>query len=535
MLNAPHILETALLLLAVFLVGATVGSLARLAIRRLLRKPAAVAPAIAANPVTTAEPALVVAPVIEPLPNPASPVAPETLPALDFAETMMALATAPLPEIKMMPSIEPLPAVEGAEPVAKPVEPLLPARVAGETTSGRHIAAPHVQPAPEPFAVVTDTPSAEVIPFPGQPAPPNLTDGAAELESLLSLAVAADAEALKPDASESAVEPVFEEPLAEVVVPAVATDAESPPESPQVLSTTEGAAESPLEQPSTDEPVKTLAEAAAAVVIAAEADVEVSSDREVEAPLAGEALPPVAVDKVQPETTRHDADAVLEPLIAADEPVPAAEPQPVDAALEVMTEISAPEPELDTVEAVESAPEAVAVAVAPEPSHEAPSLPPAPKLSAEEEEAAAMRAIEGNWSPRRKAARAARPSVAPDGVIETADAALKASGAAVAAAAQAASAVVESAPDPNKPVGIAEPRQGGADDLTHIIGVLPIIETALNNLGIYHFDQVAGLGAAQIGWVETHLGMVGRIGREHWREQAKELALLGPLKVAVES
>ena len=123
MLNAPHILETALLLLAAFLVGATLGTLARLAVRRLLPK-AVVAPAIVANPVTTAEPALVVAPVIEPLPNPATPVAPETLPALDFAETMMALATAPLPEIKMMPSIAPLPAVEGAAPVAKPVEPL---------------------------------------------------------------------------------------------------------------------------------------------------------------------------------------------------------------------------------------------------------------------------------------------------------------------------------------------------------------------------------------------------------------------------
>ena len=532
MLNAPHILETALLLLAAFLVGATLGTLARLAVRRLLPK-AVVAPAIVANPVTTAEPALVVAPVIEPLPNPATPVAPETLPALDFAETMMALATAPLPEIKMMPSLAPLPAVEGA---TKPVEPLQPAHVAGETTSGRHIAAPHMQPAPEPLAVAADTPSAEVIPFPGQPVPPNLADVAAELESLLSRAVAADAEAPRPDASESLEAPVVEEPLAEIVVPdVVATEVESPLEPPQEPSATGLAVESPLEPPPADEPVETLAEAAAAVVAAAESHAEVSSAGGVEAQLIADALPSVAYVEVQIETTRQDADAVVELPVAAVEPVSAAEPQLADAAIDVMAAISAPEPGPETVEAVESAPESVAVAVALEPSHQEPPLPAAPKLSAEEEEAAAMRAIEGNWSPRRKAARTARPSAAPDGVIETADAAVKASGAAVAAAAQAASAVVEPAPDPNKPIGIAEPRQGGADDLTHIIGVLPIIETALNNLGIYHFDQVAELGAAQIGWVETHLGIVGRIGREHWREQAKELALLGRLKVAAES
>ena len=52
----------------------------------------------------------------------------------------------------------------------------------------------------------------------------------------------------------------------------------------------------------------------------------------------------------------------------------------------------------------------------------------------------------------------------------------------------------------------------------------PTCETALNRLGVYHFDQVAELTDENAGWIETHLGIAGRIGREHWREQARELA-----------
>jgi predicted flap endonuclease-1-like 5' DNA nuclease len=84
-----------------------------------------------------------------------------------------------------------------------------------------------------------------------------------------------------------------------------------------------------------------------------------------------------------------------------------------------------------------------------------------------------------------------------------------------------------------RPAGLDGPRDGMKDELTHIIGVLPVIETALNQLGIYHFDQVGALTDENIGWIETHLGIPGRISRELWREQARELsAVLKPKRAA---
>jgi predicted flap endonuclease-1-like 5' DNA nuclease len=76
----------------------------------------------------------------------------------------------------------------------------------------------------------------------------------------------------------------------------------------------------------------------------------------------------------------------------------------------------------------------------------------------------------------------------------------------------------------DQPPGLGAPRHGMRDDLTQIVGVLPVVETTLNRLGVYHFDQVAEWSDANANWVETHLGIAGRVEREHWREQAHELA-----------
>jgi predicted flap endonuclease-1-like 5' DNA nuclease len=114
--------------------------------------------------------------------------------------------------------------------------------------------------------------------------------------------------------------------------------------------------------------------------------------------------------------------------------------------------------------------------------------------------------------------------------------AVAASARAVAAARRTAeAAVAEAAVEAGRPRGLAAPRDGGKDDLTHIIGVLPVIETALNQLGIYHFDQVAALTDENISWIEGHLGVPGRIGRELWREQARELSAVLKPKRAAES
>ncbi|MEO1192341.1 MAG: NADH-quinone oxidoreductase subunit NuoE [Pseudomonadota bacterium] len=75
-----------------------------------------------------------------------------------------------------------------------------------------------------------------------------------------------------------------------------------------------------------------------------------------------------------------------------------------------------------------------------------------------------------------------------------------------------------------RPAGLAAARDGKADDLKLIKGVGPVNETALNELGVFHFDQVAAWTDAEAAWVGTFLAFPGRIEREEWREQAKVLA-----------
>ena len=68
------------------------------------------------------------------------------------------------------------------------------------------------------------------------------------------------------------------------------------------------------------------------------------------------------------------------------------------------------------------------------------------------------------------------------------------------------------------------PEGGKADDLKKITGVGPKLEQTLNELGIYHYDQVAKLTASDIAWVDARLRFKGRIERDDWVGQAKELA-----------
>jgi NADH-quinone oxidoreductase subunit E len=67
-------------------------------------------------------------------------------------------------------------------------------------------------------------------------------------------------------------------------------------------------------------------------------------------------------------------------------------------------------------------------------------------------------------------------------------------------------------------------RGGKADDLKRIKGVGPKIEGILNELGVYHFDQVASWTEENKAWVDTRLKFKGRIDREDWIAQAKVLA-----------
>ncbi|THD73383.1 NADH-quinone oxidoreductase subunit NuoE [Thalassobius vesicularis] len=67
-------------------------------------------------------------------------------------------------------------------------------------------------------------------------------------------------------------------------------------------------------------------------------------------------------------------------------------------------------------------------------------------------------------------------------------------------------------------------RDGKADDLKKIKGVGPKLEQTLNELGFFHFDQIAKWTEAQIAWVDNRLKFKGRIQRDGWIDQATKLA-----------
>lgn len=77
-----------------------------------------------------------------------------------------------------------------------------------------------------------------------------------------------------------------------------------------------------------------------------------------------------------------------------------------------------------------------------------------------------------------------------------------------------------------KPPTLTEPRAGGPDNLKQIKGIGPKIEASLQQLGIFHLDQIAGWSRANADWVDAQLSFKGRVRRERWVEQALELTRL---------
>ncbi|WP_375173518.1 endonuclease [Pseudooceanicola sp.] len=76
-----------------------------------------------------------------------------------------------------------------------------------------------------------------------------------------------------------------------------------------------------------------------------------------------------------------------------------------------------------------------------------------------------------------------------------------------------------------KPAGLSAPRDGKADDLRKIKGVGPKLQSTLNEMGYYHYDQIAAWTAEEVAWVDQNLkGFKGRVSRDNWVDQAKQLA-----------
>ena len=73
---------------------------------------------------------------------------------------------------------------------------------------------------------------------------------------------------------------------------------------------------------------------------------------------------------------------------------------------------------------------------------------------------------------------------------------------------------------------LAEP-QGQPDDLKKISGVGPVLEGKLNDLGIFHYQQIAEFTPEQISQVDDALSFKGRVKRDNWLEQAAKLAAAG--------
>jgi len=73
-----------------------------------------------------------------------------------------------------------------------------------------------------------------------------------------------------------------------------------------------------------------------------------------------------------------------------------------------------------------------------------------------------------------------------------------------------------------QPAALDAPRNGAADDLQVIEGIGPKLEALCHELGIWHFDQIAAWGVAEISWMDSNLaGFKGRVTRDKWVSQAK--------------
>ncbi|MBZ0130926.1 MAG: NADH-quinone oxidoreductase subunit NuoE [Rhodobacteraceae bacterium] len=115
--------------------------------------------------------------------------------------------------------------------------------------------------------------------------------------------------------------------------------------------------------------------------------------------------------------------------------------------------------------------------------------------------------IKGDEAPAAKPKAPARPAAKPAAKPAPAAAPAAASGEGV------------------KPKMLKAPGKGGADDLKAIKGIGPGLEALLNEMGVFHFAQIAGWTGDEIAWVDQNLlRFKGRASRDNWVDQAKVLA-----------
>ena len=160
--------------------------------------------------------------------------------------------------------------------------------------------------------------------------------------------------------------------------------------------------------------------------------------------------------------------------------------------------------------------------------YEAPVVEKAPaKAKAPAKTKAPAKAASGTKAPAKAAVKAKAPAKAATATKAKAPAkaATKAKAPEKPAAATKAKAPAKAKAADAKPAALlSAARPEGKDDLKLISGVGPKLEQTLNDLGVYHYDQVAKWKKKDIAWVDDNLRFKGRIERDDWMSQAKILA-----------
>ena len=89
---------------------------------------------------------------------------------------------------------------------------------------------------------------------------------------------------------------------------------------------------------------------------------------------------------------------------------------------------------------------------------------------------------------------------------------------------------VERAPKPKKKPSwqkgttkLGTPGAGHKDDLKVVHGIGPVLEKTLNDYGIQAWEQLAAFTRKDVATVDEALSFPGRIDRDEWIKQAKEL------------
>ena len=216
----------------------------------------------------------------------------------------------------------------------------------------------------------------------------------------------------------------------------------------------------------------------------------------------GRAAPPAPLLPAAPVLLADDERARLAASLAEAETVAAKSPEPAPVATPVTPAPVPAEPPPAVVAAEPPAPTPVEVAP-PAPIAEAAPSAEAPAAPTVEAQATA--------SPVPATAYELPPEIAAAAVAPT----VAAEDASRAAAADAVG---------TRPLALAGPLGGKADDLKRIRGIGPQNERKLHGLGVYHFSQVAAWTAENAKWAGSFMAFPGRIEREDWIAQAAILA-----------